>query len=52
MQGCVAVPLIDSSTVARAYEFSDSISVKSEAVANSLTAAGYTTKASSRQRGL
>lgn len=50
--GTYQVIASNSSTVARSYDFSDSISVKSEAVANSLTAAGYTTKASSRQRGL
>lgn len=38
--------------VARTYDFGDAISVKAEFVANSLAAAGYTIKSSSRQRGI
>lgn len=38
--------------VARAWDFSDSITAKSQAVADGLAAAGYTVTAADRQRGL
>lgn len=38
--------------VSRAYDFSDSVTTKAQAVAAALTAAGYTVTAADRQRGL
>lgn len=41
-----------ANNVSRAYDFKGSVSLKAEAVVNNLSAAGYTIKSSSRERGL
>lgn len=50
--GGIQVMVSSSDNVSRAYDFNDSISRKAEAVANELSASGYTVGALNRQRGI
>lgn len=50
--GGFSVTAASADNVARTFDFSDSISVKAEAVINNLRDAGYTIKSGNRQRGI